>query len=105
MAPGSIVTAEMTIRCKSLATQKDPGGEKLKKYCEVLTEAMKKMIHRTNFQCFIGVKYYDTKVDSPSRDLTWVFGSGEFSPAVEEALLGKFFPDSVFAIVLQCAPI
>ena len=27
LAPGSIVTAEMTIRCKSLATQKDPGGK------------------------------------------------------------------------------
>ena len=36
----------------------------------------------------IGVKYYDTKVDSPNKELTWVVGSGEFSPAVEEALLG-----------------
>ena len=39
---------------------------------------------------WIGVKYYDTKIDSPTRDLTWEFGSGEFSPAVEEALLGKW---------------
>jgi hypothetical protein len=30
VAPGSIVTAEMTIRCKSLATQKDPGGNKIR---------------------------------------------------------------------------
>lgn len=35
-----------------------------------------------------GVKYYDTKVDSPNKELTWVVGSGEFSPAVEEALIG-----------------
>lgn len=28
LSPGSIVTAEMTIRCKSLATQKDPGGKR-----------------------------------------------------------------------------
>ena len=26
LGPGSIVSAEMTIRCKSLATAKDPGG-------------------------------------------------------------------------------
>ena len=40
---------------------------------------------------FLGVKYYDTKVDSPDQQLTWVFGSGEFSPAVEEALLGAIY--------------
>ena len=36
----------------------------------------------------VGVKYFDTKVDSPDKVITWEFGSGEFSPAVEEALLG-----------------
>lgn len=43
----------------------------------------------TQFPDAIGVKYYDTKIDSPTRDYTWEFGSGEFSPAVEEALLGS----------------
>jgi hypothetical protein len=55
---------------------------------------MKAMIRQTNYRYFLGVKYYDTKVDSPTKDLTWVFGSGEFSPAVEEALLGKLSPYS-----------
>ena len=36
----------------------------------------------------IGVKYYDTKVDNPDKVFTWEFGSGQFSPAVEEALVG-----------------
>ena len=36
----------------------------------------------------VGVKYYDTKVDSPSKELSWEVGSGQFSPSVEEALLG-----------------
>jgi hypothetical protein len=27
VAPGSTITTEMTIRCKSLSTQKDPGGK------------------------------------------------------------------------------
>ena len=38
----------------------------------------------------LGVKYYDSKVDNPNKVITWEFGSGEFSPAVEEALLGTY---------------
>ena len=44
-----------------------------------------------NYVFIVGVKYFDTKVDSPDKVITWEFGSGEFSPAVEEALLGMHY--------------
>jgi hypothetical protein len=58
--PGSIVSAEMTIRCKSLSTAKEPGG----------------------------VKYYDTKIDTPLNYVAWEVGSGEYLPGLEEAMIG-----------------
>jgi hypothetical protein len=58
--PGSIVTAEMTIRCKSFVTNSDPGG----------------------------VQYYSTAKDAPQKSLTWQIGSGEFLPGLEEAMIG-----------------
>jgi FKBP-type peptidyl-prolyl cis-trans isomerase len=57
---GKVVTTEMTIRCRSLYTPKEPGG----------------------------VKYYDTKVDSPDGVLTWEMGSGELPPGLEQAMTG-----------------
>ena len=44
-----------------------------------------------NYVFIVGVKYFDTKVDSPDKVITWEFVSGEFSPAVEEALLGMHY--------------
>ena len=57
---GDTVLVEMTIRAKTLFTAKDPGG----------------------------VKYYDSKVDAPLKALTWVVGSGEAIPELEEAMIG-----------------
>jgi FKBP-type peptidyl-prolyl cis-trans isomerase len=57
---GKLVTTEMTIRCRSLYTPKEPGG----------------------------VKYYDSKVDSPEGVLTWAIGSGELPPGLEQAMTG-----------------
>ncbi|KAJ1438759.1 hypothetical protein B484DRAFT_323954 [Ochromonadaceae sp. CCMP2298] len=56
---GSAVVVQMTVRCRSFATAKEPGG----------------------------VKYYDSKVDSDGGD-RWVVGSGQLPPALEEGLLG-----------------
>lgn len=60
VVPGSTVSAKMTIRCESFTTQKEPGG----------------------------VKYYDTKIDTPNNELVWTIGSGELPPALEEAIIG-----------------
>jgi hypothetical protein len=58
--PGSKVGTEMSIRCKSYATSTEPDG----------------------------LKYYSTKEDTDFNDLAWTIGSGEFSAALEEAMLG-----------------
>eukprot|EP00545_Synedropsis_sp_CCMP1620_P005584 CAMPEP_0119018442 /NCGR_PEP_ID=MMETSP1176-20130426/19429_1 /TAXON_ID=265551 /ORGANISM="Synedropsis recta cf, Strain CCMP1620" /LENGTH=253 /DNA_ID=CAMNT_0006972449 /DNA_START=39 /DNA_END=800 /DNA_ORIENTATION=+ len=57
---GSKVGTEMSIRCKSYASSSEPDG----------------------------VKYYSTKEDTDLNDLTWTIGSGEFSAALEEGMLG-----------------
>ena len=57
---GTEITAEMTIRCVKFATAAEPGG----------------------------VKYYDTKVDSPDQQLSWVIGDGSLPPSLEEGLVG-----------------
>jgi len=57
---GSLVTVEMTVRCKSLATNTEPGG----------------------------VKYYSTAQDTNDKSLTWTIGSGEFLPGLEEGMMG-----------------
>merc|ERR1712070_914949 len=58
--PNSWVCAEMTIRCKSFSTAKEPGG----------------------------VKYFDSKIDAGDGVLAWRIGDGSMSPALEEALMG-----------------
>jgi hypothetical protein len=58
--PGSRVGTEMSIRCKSYATSTEPEGS----------------------------KYYSTKDDTDFNDLGWTIGSGEFSAALEEGMLG-----------------
>jgi len=57
---GSNVGAEMTIRCKSLATTSEPGG----------------------------VAYYSTKADNNFNELSWTIGSGDFPRGLEEGMLG-----------------
>eukprot|EP00532_Pseudo-nitzschia_australis_P004324 CAMPEP_0168202432 /NCGR_PEP_ID=MMETSP0139_2-20121125/24269_1 /TAXON_ID=44445 /ORGANISM="Pseudo-nitzschia australis, Strain 10249 10 AB" /LENGTH=221 /DNA_ID=CAMNT_0008128119 /DNA_START=182 /DNA_END=847 /DNA_ORIENTATION=+ len=57
---GSKVAAEMTIRCKSFSTAKEPGG----------------------------VKYYSTKLDSDFNEIAWTVGEGELPPGLEEAMMG-----------------
>jgi len=57
---GSEVSAQMTIRCKSFATRDEPGG----------------------------VKYYSTIKDTVGDQLTWVIGSGQLLPGLEEGMLG-----------------
>jgi FKBP-type peptidyl-prolyl cis-trans isomerase len=58
--PGSRVAVEMTIRCKSFSTAKEPGG----------------------------VKYFSTKEDTEFNELAFVVGSGEILPGLEEGMLG-----------------
>lgn len=58
--PGSKVGTEMTIRCKSFATANEPGG----------------------------LKYFSTKEDTEFNELAWTIGSGVFSPALEEGMMG-----------------
>ena len=60
MQKGSLVSAEMTIRCVKFATATEPGG----------------------------VKYYDTKVDTPEKEISWVIGDGTLPPSLEEGLIG-----------------
>jgi len=57
---GSNVGAEMTIRCKSLATASEPEG----------------------------VKYFSTKEDNNASELSWTIGSGDFPKGLEEGMLG-----------------
>lgn len=58
--PGSKVAAEMTIRCKSFATNNEPGG----------------------------LKYFSTKDDTDFNELAWTVGSGALPPGLEEAMMG-----------------
>jgi len=58
--PGSKVSVEMTIRCKSFSTAKEPGGLRL----------------------------YSTKVDTTFNEIAWTIGSGELLPGLEEAMMG-----------------
>jgi len=60
IVPGSKVAAEMTIRCKSFATNKEPGG----------------------------LKYFSTKEDTDFNEVAFLVGSGEFPPGLEEAMMG-----------------
>ena len=60
ITPGSKVAAEMSIRCASFSTANEPGG----------------------------VKYFSTKADTDFNELAWTFGSGEFPPELEEAMMG-----------------
>lgn len=57
---GSKIGTEMSIRCKSFATNNEPGG----------------------------VKYFSTKDDTEFNELAWTVGSGEFSPALEKGMMG-----------------
>jgi FKBP-type peptidyl-prolyl cis-trans isomerase 2 len=50
----------MSIRCKSFATQNEPGG----------------------------IKYFSTKDDTEFNELAWTIGSGELLPGLEEAMIG-----------------
>lgn len=61
VAPGSEVVVEMTLRCKKLATQKEPGG----------------------------VTYYSSAKDTPGGYLGWVIGDGTMIPGIEEAMLAQ----------------
>lgn len=57
---GSKVAAEMTIRCKSFATAKEPGG----------------------------LPYFTTKGDTDFNEVAWTVGSGELPPGLEEGMAG-----------------
>lgn len=57
---GSKVAVEMTIRCKSFATNNEPGG----------------------------LKYFSTKDDTDFNEVAWTVGSGELPPGLEEAMMG-----------------
>jgi len=57
---GSNVGAEMTVRCKSLATPSEPEG----------------------------AKYYSTKVDNGANEISWTLGSGDFPRGLEEGMMG-----------------
>ena len=61
VAPGSEVIVEMTLRCKKLATQKEPGG----------------------------VTYYSTAKDTSSGVMSWTIGDGSMIPGIEEAMLAQ----------------
>lgn len=57
---GSKIAVELTIRCQSFVTAKEPGG----------------------------LKYFTTKGDTEFNELAWTVGSGEFPPGLEEAMMG-----------------
>ena len=57
---GSKVAVEMTIRCKSFATNNEPGG----------------------------LKYFSTKDDTDFNEVAWTVGSGELPPGLEEGMMG-----------------
>ena len=50
----------MTIRCKSFATQNEPGG----------------------------LRYFSTKEDTEFNELAWTVGSGALPPSLEEGMMG-----------------
>lgn len=58
--PGSKIAAEVSIRCKSFSTQKEPGG----------------------------LKYFSTNLDTEFNEIAWTVGSGELPPGLEEAMMG-----------------
>lgn len=60
VGPGATVACEMTIRCKSFATDKEPGG----------------------------LKYFDSKVDTEFNEVAFVVGMGEILPGLEEGMAG-----------------
>lgn len=57
---GSKVGTEMTIRCRSFATAKEPGG----------------------------LKYYTTNADTDFNELAFTVGSGSMLPGLEEGMMG-----------------
>jgi FKBP-type peptidyl-prolyl cis-trans isomerase len=57
---GSKVAVEMTVRCKSFATAKEPGG----------------------------LKYFATATDTDFHELAFTIGSGQFLPGLEEGMMG-----------------
>lgn len=57
---GSKVGVEMTIRCRSFATQNEPGG----------------------------LKYFSTKDDTEFNELAWKIGNGEILEALEDGMIG-----------------
>eukprot|EP00560_Eucampia_antarctica_P001155 CAMPEP_0197832246 /NCGR_PEP_ID=MMETSP1437-20131217/13905_1 /TAXON_ID=49252 ORGANISM="Eucampia antarctica, Strain CCMP1452" /NCGR_SAMPLE_ID=MMETSP1437 /ASSEMBLY_ACC=CAM_ASM_001096 /LENGTH=195 /DNA_ID=CAMNT_0043435513 /DNA_START=262 /DNA_END=849 /DNA_ORIENTATION=- len=57
---GSKVAVEMTIRCKSFATAKEPGG----------------------------MTYFSTKEDTEFNEVAWTVGSGDLPPGLEEGMMG-----------------
>ena len=57
---GSEVAVQMTVRCKSFRTQKDPGG----------------------------VQYFSTANDLQGGDLVWTIGSGTYLSGLEEGMMG-----------------
>lgn len=58
--PGSKVGVQMTIRCRSFATNAEPGG----------------------------LQYYSTKADDDFNELAWTIGSGQLLPELEEGMMG-----------------
>ena len=60
IGPGSEVAVQMSVRCKSFRTQKDPGG----------------------------VQYFSTTNDLQGKDLVWTIGSGTYLPGLEEGMMG-----------------
>jgi hypothetical protein len=59
VGPGSEVQVEMTLRCKKLSTQKEPGG----------------------------VMFFSTGKDTPNGIMSWTVGDGTMIPGVEEAMM------------------
>mmetsp|Transcript_46636 Transcript_46636/g.113638 ORF Transcript_46636/g.113638 Transcript_46636/m.113638 type:complete len:244 (+) Transcript_46636:1102-1833(+) len=57
---GSKIAVELSIRCRSFATQKEPGG----------------------------VKYFSTKDDTEFNELAWTIGDGQLLPGLEEGMKG-----------------
>jgi hypothetical protein len=59
VGPGSEVQVEMTLRCKKLSTQKEPGG----------------------------VMFFSTGKDTPNGIMSWTVGDGTMIPGVDEAMM------------------
>jgi len=60
VAPGAKVAVEMSIRCKSFATNNEPGG----------------------------IKYFSTKDDTDFNELAFTVGQGDILPGLEEGMMG-----------------